>query len=527
MAATAATATAAAYRRLSEARENALADVLDMDEEILRGVSLPSLMAGGARLFADDGAAARLDPTGTFALSQPVESLSYFVSHSWRTSRLLKYCAFCVRFNLERAAIASASANFIVYTLCLFYLDALPEYLVADFFHVSDYGASKGTMFCEATGILVFITVLFLGHLAFDRKDSFFLDVACISQDDEKLKASGIASLGAILDRSERMLVLCDGNYFSRLWCLFEISAFAKRAGSSRLDLVPLHAPLRTCGWVFSFLLFYVAMSTMLWPVIGETLVAVMYTNSLYAPLYTPCWPLMGMPFVITAELEAIRIRSALSALRTFRLADAQCYSDEDREAILSVIGKWWTDHSSGEVDADRLRQLGHHRFERFVRYELAPQLTGRLVGNDFTLKTLFCLYIGLAHGWILDLLAYSDATVYHIVGYACYGAFCFGVWLPTFFEGIKLVASLHHRLRGRIPPHALIPLTLVNLIAVSLAVSLMMYYVPFPNVLLDPDFRWPDDGLVGDVGEFGTKILRFQVVLGAYSLVGGIWWVS
>ena len=67
--------------------------------------------------------------------------------------------------------------------------------------------------------ILVFTSVLLLGHLIFDRRDTFFLDVACISQDDEKLKASGIASLGAILDRSERMLVLCDGNYFSRLWC--------------------------------------------------------------------------------------------------------------------------------------------------------------------------------------------------------------------------------------------------------------------------------------------------------------------
>jgi hypothetical protein len=517
----------AAYRRLSEARENALADVLDMDEEVLRGVSLPSLMAGGARLFADDGAAARVDPTGTFALSKPVESLTYFISHSWRTSRLLKYCAFCVRFNLERAAIASACANFIAYTVSLFYQDALPEWLVADFFHVSDYAPSKGTMLCEATGILVFIPVLLLGHLAFDRQDSFFLDVACISQDDEKLKASGIASLGAILDRSERMLVLCDGNYFSRLWCLFEISAFAKRAGSSRLDLVPLHAPLRTCGWVLCFLLFYVAMSTMLWPGIGPKLVVLLYTNSLNAPLYTTCWMLFGMPFVITAELEAIRIRSALLALRTFRLTDAQCYSEGDREAILSVIGKWWTDHSSGEADADRLRQLGHHRFERFVRYELAPQLTGRLAGNEWTLRTLFCLYIGLAHGWILDLLAYSDSTVYHIVGYVCYGAFCFGVWLPTFFEGVKLVASLHHRLRGRIPQPALVAFTLVGLVVTSLTVSLIMYLVPFPNVLLDPDFRWPDGGLVGDVGEFGTKVLRFQVVLGAYSLIGGIWWAS
>ena len=307
------------------------------------------------------------------------------------------------------------------------------------------------------------------------------------------------------------------------------MSAFAKRAGPSRLDLVPLHAPLRTCGWTLCFLLFYLAMSTMLWPVIGEKLVALMYTNPLYVPLYTTCWMLMGMPVVIMAELETIRIRSALVALRTFRLTDAQCYSDEDREAILSVIGKWWTDHSSGETDASRLRQLGHHRFERFVRYELAPQLAGRLDGNGWPPRTLLCLYLGVAHGWILDLLAYSDTTVYHIVGYVCYGAFCFGVWLPSLFEGVKRVALQHHRLRGRIPQPALIPLTLVCLVLTSLVVSLMMYFVPFPNTLLDPDFRWDGGagGVGGDLSEFGKKILRFQVVLGAYSFVGGLWWAA
>ena len=99
------------------------------------------------------------------------------------------------------------------------------------------------------------------------------------------------------------------------------------------------------------------------------------------------------------------------------------------------------------------------------------PRVTGRLAGNEWTLRTLFCLYIGLAHGWILDLLAYSDSTVYHIVGYVCYGAFCFGVWLPTFFEGVKLVASLHHRLRGRIPQPALVAFTLVGLVVTSLTV--------------------------------------------------------
>ena len=99
------------YQPLVEERSNSLAGVLEIDHEVLRGVSLPSLLAGRARLFASEGQAARDDPSGTFALSKPVDSLSFFLSHSWRTSRIAKYCALCVHFNLRRAAVASAVAN--------------------------------------------------------------------------------------------------------------------------------------------------------------------------------------------------------------------------------------------------------------------------------------------------------------------------------------------------------------------------------------------------------------------------------
>ena len=85
------------YEPLVEERENSLAGVLEIESEVLRGVSLPSLLAGRARLFASEGQAARDDPSGTFALSKPVDSLSFFLSHSWRDDsekkwkRMLEY----------------------------------------------------------------------------------------------------------------------------------------------------------------------------------------------------------------------------------------------------------------------------------------------------------------------------------------------------------------------------------------------------------------------------------------------------
>ena len=57
-------------------------DVLDLPEELLRGVPLPTLMEGGAKLFKNKGEVARTDPAGTFAKSRQVGSVTYFVSHS-------------------------------------------------------------------------------------------------------------------------------------------------------------------------------------------------------------------------------------------------------------------------------------------------------------------------------------------------------------------------------------------------------------------------------------------------------------
>ena len=60
----------------------------------------------------------------------------------------------------------------------------------------------------------------------------------------------GALSLRAYVDRSDRMLVLLDESYFTRLWCVFELAAFVKTCGGlHRTDFVVLHVPML----VFSF----------------------------------------------------------------------------------------------------------------------------------------------------------------------------------------------------------------------------------------------------------------------------------
>ena len=84
---------------------------------------------------------------------------------------------------------------------------------------------------CSACFFPTFLVALFTIHLC-NLDGTLFLDIACIAQDDPEQKAKGIDSLGAVLDRSQKMLVLLD-----------DVVEFAPRAlfdlivGKAKLDV--------------------------------------------------------------------------------------------------------------------------------------------------------------------------------------------------------------------------------------------------------------------------------------------------
>ena len=106
---------------------------IDITVDQLRGISVGSLLSGGAALFADrSGAAARLDPAGVFALSTPVEQLITLsvmrgalhassnilrcsATSTWmrRSSRALVTCcvSLCTRRCSSRRSLRSLSTN--------------------------------------------------------------------------------------------------------------------------------------------------------------------------------------------------------------------------------------------------------------------------------------------------------------------------------------------------------------------------------------------------------------------------------
>ena len=146
-------------------------------DDLLRGVDVAELLKGGARIFADGGAAAKEDPVGTFALSQPVEDLDYFMSHAWRSPRLAKWMALCCYFNLEAAVAAWLVTCLVCYSINIFAFESLPSYFVTPpqpaVIDNSRLGAVKTA---EIFGPVALSAVFFFGHRIFRRRERAFLE---------------------------------------------------------------------------------------------------------------------------------------------------------------------------------------------------------------------------------------------------------------------------------------------------------------------------------------------------------------
>jgi hypothetical protein len=194
-------------------RSTKLGSTVHLEEGLLRAVTLEQILQGGARLFAQGGAAAREDPEGTFALSKPVAVMDVFISHAWSTPRVLKYLALISHFNLARAVKATAAAVAIVFVYELCFWTTVPAWSISEGIgsFIDGHHEDVGTL-CTFIPSAVLIAALTLAHRLGAEQRHCFLDICCIAQTDASLKARGIEALGALLDRSETMVALVDEN---------------------------------------------------------------------------------------------------------------------------------------------------------------------------------------------------------------------------------------------------------------------------------------------------------------------------
>ncbi|CAE8616584.1 unnamed protein product, partial [Polarella glacialis] len=204
-----------------------------------RGVSLATVMDFCGRHFGPNAREINHD-----ALSFSTQMYDIFISHTWRTGRISKYFALLYYRSLFPAVCAGLAAGIIAFALQVHGI--IPPFGII----VGSESAEipeplPGCLGCLVMGGSTTCAILVMWARLLDlaestrstkvTKVSYFFDRLCINQRDAELKQAGIDSIGAYLRTSDSMLVLWAPEYFTRLWCCFELAVFLEKSTNAKL----------------------------------------------------------------------------------------------------------------------------------------------------------------------------------------------------------------------------------------------------------------------------------------------------
>ncbi|CAE8642198.1 unnamed protein product, partial [Polarella glacialis] len=213
-----------------------------------RGVSLATVMDFGGRHFGPNAGEKDHD-----ALSFPTGKYDIFISHTWRTGRMAKYAALLYYTSLVPALCAGLAAGILAFALQV--NGILPPFGIMERHETAEipeplpislWCTVMGGCTCFAT-LVMWARLIDLAESTRGTKVSYFFDRLCINQSDAELKQAGIDSIGAYLRNSDSMLVLWAPEYFTRLWCVFELAVFLEKSTNAEFKslLQNSHAEMR------------------------------------------------------------------------------------------------------------------------------------------------------------------------------------------------------------------------------------------------------------------------------------------
>jgi len=345
----------------------------------------------------------------TFELSKPCHTISIFLSHSWATPAWFKTVALMYYANIQRALFAMFFVMAIVWTVDLTGSTYRKPLLANGDFYLAgvDEVAHWPSGHSYIPGVLAFLVVFVFGQeMPFLPQFRCFLDKCCIHQTDEEKKMAGIKLLGAFLNYSDKLVILWQPEYLTRLWCVYELAAFRHIKGSrdGLIDFFPLKLPLLTIG----LFLFHV-MATAFYELLGPYL---MYTEwhadwtmenipvglrsmyfwvFMFLCLFFGVYPLVAWFLWKFCCLHMEDRKTLLKQLREFRIKNADCYLESDREFVEGQIKIWF-----GSVS----------QFEEELRTDIADLVERKMVEKE-PMPWRMILIGSIAH----HLFSFSDAV--------------------------------------------------------------------------------------------------------------------
>ena len=193
-------------------------------------------------------------------------------------------------------------------------------------------------------------------------------------------------------------------------------------------------------------------------------------------------------------------MRSAVAGLSCFRLEDARCHSGSDRENLLKLIAKWFSERSGspGDEEGEDARRVGFHRFETYVRHAVAPSLIG---SYTFYAKILLASAV-FATAPCFDMLCSDAVTPNHLLGLLSTMTLLVSLTIPFYLlvyqSSARLVIMLQERYRW---PAALAYPVGVLLNNVALVGFLLAFGLSAPTGFFEPDYRLPQEHALDATG--------------------------
>jgi len=305
--------------------------MLDFDDPSLcRGTSVCKVLSTRSAIFRSATGSSK-----TYALSDPVDRIDYFLSHNWSTPAFTKYLIVLMHENLAFALVCAQITACCIAALGMF--GVLP---------VVRLTKEVSSLYCFIASNACFYFMLFFGHrvrqiLFLQRPSYIFLDKICIHQTDKNVQSQGLAKLGAFLKVSKGMLIIQSEAYFSRLWTVYEFATYiiyaAQHGKAPRISIfttampwamlaIHLSTVVGQCGLLFA------PSSFMLWPLSEKSL------NMSELLWLHGRETLFSGPFVLPVVFgfrKIVRDRAAsIQQLKGFSVQHAKCSVESDRQVL-------------------------------------------------------------------------------------------------------------------------------------------------------------------------------------------------
>ena len=254
-------------------------------------------------------------------------SIDVFISHSWSVSFWKKILAICHYFCLDWALI-SAFLSFVLAIL------ALLLRAHGNFNEIVEEGQGMVGGTVAMLPSLVFLFVYFFGHLLSTK--TVWFDRLCVDQVDLPLKAKTLQAIPDFVSQAKQMLVIWDETFFTKLWCIYEVTIRAKKASLEFLHILPVWVPLFdlfciTANCAVCFAAYPTGWRPPSLPKDVSARFSLLLSFYVGSPLY---YIIFALPYQYVCSLKIRLHTKMLDQMSSFDFGEARCALETDRVLI-------------------------------------------------------------------------------------------------------------------------------------------------------------------------------------------------